>query len=69
MAAIPHHTKLAVRLKDKDQILEPLLSQLPITDTLSSVTLEPLSYDMPEEDVNPLNLEIHTSYQDEVSIG
>jgi hypothetical protein len=61
--------KVAVRMKDKDEILELFVNQLPVIDTVSSVILEPLSCDVLEDFVNPPNLEMHSSCRDEVSMG
>lgn len=59
---------VAVRMKHRDQILEFLLSQLPIVDAVRSVTLEPPSFDTPEEYVNSNNLEMRPNCRDEGSI-
>jgi len=57
----------AVHMKYRDQILEFLLSQLPIVDAVRSMTLELPSFDTPEY-VNSNNLEMRPNCRDEGSI-
>jgi hypothetical protein len=57
----------AIRMKDRDRIIDLLLSQLPVVDTIDSLPLKRL-FHAADEFVNPKYLELQSSCRDEGSM-